>query len=1267
MKKVLVLCVCLIGILNADWKRVMGTSDSPLPPEKEVMKSDTLGVFIRTAVFGFNEQDTTVDNKDFKSIEIPEEPIDQDTINAGKPQIPYIRLLIAVPDSCGFDITVYESDYRLFENYLLYPVSSIVFEDSSGWMGSKEVYTYDASFYQKDTLYPDKFYEVISDGHWRDQRVLEVFLYPVQFNPGQELMYFYSGLDLRLEYSGEVVENENGLGPFEDIGREILLNYPGIDKEPESVPEPAVHYYTDLLDTNNVADYIIVTHAAFLGNEIDSFWIHEFAEWRVSHNQFDVGIVKMQDIYPQFPGTTPDSAAQLRDFLVYAYENWHANSMSDGHFAYCLFIGDWDYVRIETCFVYYFSTHPFNPWMNAYEGYFRNLNPPPDDIEDIMLGRWPASVIDPVLGSELGAIAQKTINYEQSPNLGDWRRRGLLIAGPGDGYNWFNSKVTQATSYFTDINYDTLTVRWHALCSLVVSPEIKFPDTVHTLLNYGEIIAAFYDHGGPLGWSYNYGTWYAEILENHEMLPVVLSYSCNSGMFQFDHPYYDTIPEPEWWARDTCFGECLLWNPDGGAVAFYGATSPICQYYTRPMERILRFQNWIIGKALVNTTSNTKNNCFCLLGDPALDLGDYTAYPDLPDLVVRPQGTDISLLSPYPYPAGGDEIPIRAKVYNIGGATAYNIDVKFEVVYAPNQTYTDIVIIEEIGPLDTAVATVYWNTALTHPDYYGEIGDCDFIVTVDPDDVITESWEYNNTSSIIKKVALYPYESGWPKKVTGFSQPAIANLDDTGPVEIVYANLDSIYVFNYDGSVVQGWPQYFEDVYAVVLGDIDNNGTIDIVGVSPEVINVYDYQGNVMSGWPQQIPYPDKTFKGYPALGYIKGSRKRQIVIFARTPGSWTPLQPKVLVYDYDGILLYDFNTSTMAYQCFSGGPAISDINGDGNEEIVLSYYYGVFEPLEEEEYVMTDIFNRTQNTPLLSLEYGSKYSISALVDLDNDGYAEVITGGDDKKIRAYKATTGQTLWERQTEGDINSSPAVGDIHPAPQYPGVEITFGNDASRVHLRWGINGDPIDPWPDTVGGQVNTSPAIANINGDKYLDIIVGANNGYIYAFKHTMERIVPYPLPLFGKPSSPVIGDIDGDKKSEVILSSTDGYLHVWENMDSKVLPYSLEWPQFHHDYQRTGLYGWVGGLRGGDANPKTFSTGATLSFTLEDNLHTKIKIYDAEANLVKTLVNQTLPQGTYNPVWFGKDDNYAFLPNGIYFIEIKVKNESKIISVEINR
>ncbi len=633
------------------------------------------------------------------------------------------------------------------------------------------------------------------------------------------------------------------------------------------------------------------------------------------------------------------------------------------------------------------------------------------------------------------------------------------------------------------------------------------------------------------------------------------------------------------------------------------------------------------------------------------------AFPDLPDLVVRPQGIDIKLLPPYPYPTGGDIIPFQAKIWNIGGAPAYNIQVDFCIEFPPT-IVIETVTIPQILPRDTAVVTVYWNTGATHPDFYGEIGDCKFIVIADPGNAITESWEYNNESSITKKVALYPNEPGWPKRVTDFSQPAIANLDGTGSIEIVYPGDDLIYVFNYAGEILVGWPQYFRNVYMIVLADIDNNDLIDVIAVSGDSIKVYDYQGNMLPGWPREIPLDDYKFDGLPAVGYIDDDVSPEIILLAKHVEVRNPV--KIFIYTNNGILQDTFNT-TYKSRLFLSGASIADVISRGNNEIILSYN------CNGSSY--TEVFNN--NGLVTILDYGSNMVTSALVDLDNDGYAEVITGGSDGKIRAFDAEDNMFLWERQTEGPINCSPAVGDIHPAPQFPGVEITFGNYASEIHLRRGPDGVNIDPWWYTIDPNmyidVRTSPAIANINGDKYLDIIVGANNRYIYAFKHTMERILPYPLPLFSTPSSPIIGDIDGDRKSEIILASNDGYLHIWENMDSKVLPYSLEWPQFHHDYQRTGVYGWVSGLRGGDANPKTFSTGTTLSFTLEDNLHTKIKIFDAEGHPVKTLVNQTLPQGTYHPVWYGKDNNYAFLPNGIYFIEIKVKNESKIIPVQINR
>jgi len=846
MKELLIIIVLLNGVMAADstWVRVIGWSNVPSPPEKEILKSDTSQVFISNTIFGFMQQDTMIDNKDFKRINIPEEPVDQDTIRQGRAQIPYLRLLIAVPDSCGFDITVEEHDYTLFEDYLLYPVPRIVFEtDTTGGVHSREVYAYDTSFYQTDTIYPGIFYEVNEQVHWRDQGVLEVFIYPVQYNPVQELMYFYNKLNVTIGYSGEVVENEDGLGPFEEMGRRSLLNYPGIDRQPGPHPPPSVHYYTDLLNTENIADYIVVIHEDILDDEQGAYWIDAIARWRVDHNDFDVGIVKMQDIYEQF-GPLGNDSTQLRNFLIYAYEHWQAPAVPDGRFAYCLFIGDWDYVPTR---LYMDET-----WYAADEHYFRDLSTPPDTWEDIMLGRWPVKATEI---QDLGIIAGKTITYESEPDIAphihNWRRQGLVIEGlPGF--------MPLFKGYFLDISYDTSAVRQAGL----TPPE--FQSRVTSSLNQGDITAIYCGHGNANGWVWYYSENLTN-LNNADSLPMVLSLVCYTGSFQSDYN------RPGW----ICFGENFIFEDDGGCVAFYGATKKTLLSYCESdgkeaLNRMLGYQTWILGKCLVNL--NGKKD-FCLLGDPALDLGDYTALPTYPDLVIRPRGIDISLGAPYPYPPTNSIIPIHAKVWNIGHVAVSDIRVKFTVRSEETVIYTNTIIIPEINAADTVLAVTNWNTALTHPDQIGDLGDLSFTVEADPNNRLTESWEGNNVASITRPVVLYA--PGWSRKVSRVSQPALADLDQAGSVEIIYAGYDSVYAFAPDNSVVPGWPKFFKGVYGLVLGDIDNNGKIEVIALSPESIKVYDYQGAVLSGWPVYIHLEDYEFTGLPALGRIESDVAR--------------------------------------------------------------------------------------------------------------------------------------------------------------------------------------------------------------------------------------------------------------------------------------------------------------------------------------------------------------------------------------------------------
>lgn len=63
--------------------------------------------------------------------------------------------------------------------------------------------------------------------------------------------------------------------------------------------------------------------------------------------------------------------------------------------------------------------------------------------------------------------------------------------------------------------------------------------------------------------------------------------------------------------------------------------------------------------------------------------------------------------------------------------------------------------------------------------------------------------------------------------------------------------------------------------------------------------------------------------------------------------------------------------------------------------------------------------------------------------------------------------------------------------------------------------------------------------------------------------------------------------------------------------------------------------------------PNPFNPGTTISFELQEEVFTTIRIYNLKGQLVQTLVNQKLPAGRHQRIW-----NADNLPSGIYFYQI---------------
>lgn len=115
---------------------------------------------------------------------------------------------------------------------------------------------------------------------------------------------------------------------FEDVVSENSI-YCATSSDSFNTPDEMVVDEQSFLKTaRNEIDYIIITHERFYESA------QELKQYRQSKG-LTAEVVKIQDIYDEFSHGLKDAAA-IKDFLAYAYTNWHATD----HPTYVVLIGD---------------------------------------------------------------------------------------------------------------------------------------------------------------------------------------------------------------------------------------------------------------------------------------------------------------------------------------------------------------------------------------------------------------------------------------------------------------------------------------------------------------------------------------------------------------------------------------------------------------------------------------------------------------------------------------------------------------------------------------------------------------------------------------------------------------------------------------------------------------------------------------------------------------------------------------------------------------
>ncbi len=370
-------------------------------------------------------------------------------------------------------------------------------------------------------------------------------------------------------------------------------------------------------------NYVIITAPEFISSA------RILAAHRHDHDALDTVVVTPEQIYNEFSSGSRDVSA-IRDFLKMLYDR--AGS-PDEMPKYVLLYGDGSYDNkgddpSNSNFIptyqsenslsptYSFVTDDFFGLLDDTEGGYNGL-------VDIGVGRFPVSSPE-----EASYVLEKTLSYDETDKLGDWRNSVCFIGDDED--NNIHMKQADELARYVEANYPDFSIGKIFLDAYnqVSTPSgNRYPavnEAINQRMEKGALIMNYTGHGGTKGLAHERIMNIEDIVswENKEKLPLFMTATCEFSRFD----EYES----------TSAGELVLLNPDGGGIALLTTTRLVYsgpnhqlneQFYKYAFAKDGQGRNYRLGdinrltKNGVSGEINKRN--FTLLGDPAVEL----AYP----------------------------------------------------------------------------------------------------------------------------------------------------------------------------------------------------------------------------------------------------------------------------------------------------------------------------------------------------------------------------------------------------------------------------------------------------------------------------------------------------------------------------------------------------------------------------------------------------------------------------------------------------------------
>ena len=429
--------------------------------------------------------------------------------------------------------------------------------------------------------------------------------------------------------------------------------YPALATDELPVPELVGDIPNQDLHADPQADMVIIIPAS-------RRFAAEAERMKKLHEEYDgmkVNIVSADQLYNEFSSGTPDANAYRR-YMKMLYDRasgtapvvtyFNGGSVSEEIVAprFLLLFGDgaWDN---RMCSEKWLSTSP-DDFLLCYESensfsetkcyvsddYFcllddnEGLNMVTDKI-DAAVGRFPARTVE-----DARTIVDKTYSYVMNQDAGAWQNTICVMGDDGDK-NRHMDDANRVANLVRD-NYPYYNVKkiiWDAFTMNTTASGNRYPEIstlVREQMQIGALMMNYSGHGNASSLSHEFTVTLADFEKPTSMrLPLWVTASCD--IMPFD-------------GQGLNLGDAALFNPNGGAIGFFGTTRTVYAAWNRPLN--LSFTNHVLGSTdgVRNTIGQAammaKNEFtvgssrdmiinkqqYTLLGDPALRLAAPTLH-----------------------------------------------------------------------------------------------------------------------------------------------------------------------------------------------------------------------------------------------------------------------------------------------------------------------------------------------------------------------------------------------------------------------------------------------------------------------------------------------------------------------------------------------------------------------------------------------------------------------------------------------------------------